>query len=87
MQPDRVKLQQNAHPQPSARQFFSAVVEKQEIDVSMLNKQQCLILNKALSGESLFIIGMGGWFLILCMCSSETSSGCGKLYVSTSSYH
>ena len=81
MQPDRVKLQQDAHPQPLAYQFFSAVVKKQEIDVSLLNEQQCLILNKVLSGESLFIIGMGGWFLILCMCSSETLSGCGKLYL------
>lgn len=60
MAPERVKLQRDTRPQPSARHIFSIVVEKRKIDMTMLDEQQRSVLDNALSGESLFITGAGG---------------------------
>lgn len=60
MAPQRAKPHPPRCPQPSARHFFSAVVEKREVDVSMLDEQQRFVLDKVLLGESLFITGAGG---------------------------
>jgi len=60
MAPERTKRRQAPVAQPSARHFFSAVVEKRKIDVTMLDEQQHSILEKVLAGESVLITGAGG---------------------------
>jgi hypothetical protein len=46
--------------QPSVRQLFSVPMEETPIDLSQLDQQQRLVVDKALAGESLFVTGGGG---------------------------
>lgn len=60
MPPQKGKSRQSSLQQSSARHLFSAVIEKQDINVSFLDEQQRAVFDKALGGESLFVTGGAG---------------------------
>ena len=60
MPPEKGKSRGSSHQQVSARHLFSTVIEKREVDVSSLDEQQRVVFDKALAGQSLFVMGGAG---------------------------
>lgn len=82
----KVKHQQLPCPQPSSHHFFSAVVEKCAIDINMFDEQQHLLLDKAFSSKSLFIIKTGNYFSIAHLFSLKVFTRMWQV-MPTSSHH